>query len=266
MPLKLQVILRKLNSAGGNRCDSQLRPITITTIINLGSRNRMSAADKQRNFDAVIFDMDGVLVDSEPFWQQAELDVLPQYGVPLTLADTVTTKGLRIDQVVALWHSRYPWPNANIDAVAAEIVAKVAELVRTNGEPLAGVKQAITLIKQQGLPLALATSSPTLLIEATLERLELDNSFDAICSAESLPYGKPHPKVYLNAAKALGIEPNRCLAIEDSVNGVIAAKAATMTAIAIPEPDQRDDPRFAIADHQMESLLAFTPAWLKLHR
>ncbi|WP_298443179.1 hexitol phosphatase HxpB [uncultured Ferrimonas sp.] len=211
---------------------------------------------------AVIFDMDGVLVDSEPFWQQAELAVLPRYGVPLTLADTVTTKGLRIDQVVALWHRRYPWQGTSIHEVAEQIVAKVAELVRTEGQPLPGVASAIAAIQAAKLPLALATSSPRPLIEATLTRLGLTDTFMALCSAEDLPYGKPHPQVYLKAAAALGVAPEHCLAIEDSVNGVIAAKAATMQALAIPEAEQQQDRRFAIADLQFSSLTQLSPQWL----
>ncbi|MFI3247190.1 MAG: hexitol phosphatase HxpB [Ferrimonas sp.] len=214
-----------------------------------------------RSFAAVIFDMDGVLIDSEPYWQQAQLEIFPNYGVPLTRADTITTKGLRIDQVVQHWHQRYPWGSqapqkqaAEIQWVAQQIVQRVEQLIRTEGRPLNGVQQALIHLQQQGIPMALATSSPQSLIDATLTRLQLHQYFQAVCSAEQLPYGKPHPQVYLDAAAALSIAPISCLAIEDSLNGVIAAKAAGMQVIAIPEPDQRHDPRFSIADHTLLDL------------
>ncbi len=204
--------------------------------------------------EAVIFDMDGVLVDSEPFWQQAQMAVLPRYGVPLTWQDTVRTTGIRIDLIVAMYQQRHPWSGATVTEVADEIVEQVAQLVRHQGQPLPGVQQAIVAIKAKGLRLALATSSPTLLIDATLARLGLTDAFEVICSAEALPYGKPHPQVYLNAAEGLGIIPSNCVAIEDSVTGVIAGKAASMKVVAIPEANQQQDPRFSIADLQLRSL------------
>ncbi len=221
----------------------------------------LSASRPHHSFAAVIFDMDGVLIDSEPYWQQAQLEIFPHYGVPLTRADTVTTKGLRIDQVVQHWHQRYPWGSPKpqeqavlIQSVAQQIVQRVEQLIRTEGQPLRGVQQALMHLQQQGIPIALATSSPQRLIDATLTRLQLHQYFQAVCSAEHLPYGKPHPQVYLDAAAALAIAPASCLAIEDSLNGIIAAKAAGMQVIAIPEPDQRHDPRFSIADHTLLDL------------
>jgi sugar-phosphatase len=90
---------------------------------------------------------------------------------------------------------------------------------------------------------------------AALEHFELLPYFQATCSAQYLPYAKPHPQVYLNAATALGVAPEHCLALEDSVTGVIAAKAARMRCIAVPEHKHRHDPRYSIADAVLDSLL-----------
>ncbi|WP_268762535.1 hexitol phosphatase HxpB [Ferrimonas marina] len=212
---------------------------------------------------AIIFDMDGVLVDSEPLWQQAELAILPKYGVPLTFEDTLKTQGLRIDQLVHYWHQRFPWQGASIEAVADELVQEVARQIRLQGRALPGVAEAMAVVQASGLPVALATSSPGPIIDATLERLQLQPHFQACLSAEHLAYGKPHPEVYLNAAAAIDVAPERCLAIEDSFNGILAAKAARMQVLAIPDDHHRDDPRFVIADHRMDSLKQLTAPWLQ---
>ena len=99
------------------------------------------------------------------------------------------------------------------------------------------------------------------LLNAALEGLGLVGRFSHVISAEFEPYGKPHPGVYISAAKALGIAPDRCLALEDSVNGALAAKAAKMFCIAVPEPHNLADPRYAIADVKLTSL-AEVPATL----
>jgi sugar-phosphatase len=103
--------------------------------------------------------------------------------------------------------------------------------------------------------LGLASSSATEIIEAVLDKLELARFFAVVQSAEHEPYGKPHPAVYIECARRLGVPPDRCLAIEDSPAGVLAAKAARMTCIAIPAPELRDDHRYCIADARLESLV-----------
>ncbi|WP_341503882.1 hexitol phosphatase HxpB [Gallaecimonas sp. GXIMD4217] len=212
------------------------------------------------SFSAVIFDMDGILMDSEPFWARAELDVFNTLGLELTLADTLKTQGMRIDAVVDYWYRRRPWQGMDREQVAKTIVAQVCARVHREGEPLPGAVELVTSLKALGLPLGLATSSPWLLVGAILERLQLQDAFDQLASAEDEPRGKPHPGVYLSCARALGVEPECCLAIEDSVNGVIAAKAAAMAVLAVP---QGEDPRFVIADWQAESLSRLPPALSK---
>lgn len=208
------------------------------------------------NIQAVIFDMDGVLIDSEPLWQRVEYEVLSALGVPVTIDTIQQTTGLRIDQCVDYWYHKAPWPNYDNAKVSQAIVDRVAAEILQTGEPMPGVQQAIAHCQAKGVKIGLATSSPTLLIAAVLARLELEGQFMAIESAEALTYGKPHPEVYLNCAAALGVDPRHCLAIEDSFNGLIAARAANMQTIAIPAPEQRGDAKWVIAHHQADSLLA----------
>ena len=207
--------------------------------------------------EAIIFDMDGILIDSEPYWRQAEIELFATVGVHLTEEDCVATMGLRIDEVVALQA-----PQADQETLAAAIVERVGELVREGGTSLPGVHQILELVQRLSLPCGLATSSSYQLLETTLATLGVRDAFQVVHSAEEETYGKPHPAVYLNAAHKMGVDPTTCLAIEDSVNGVISAKAARMSVVAIPEEACRQDRRFQVADLQLTSLLELGD-WLK---
>lgn len=206
---------------------------------------------------AAIFDMDGLLLDSEPFWQQAEIDVLGRLGVPLTPEMCEQTKGLRIDEVITWWRSRYPWTGVSNERVVHDVLDGVAERVASHGRLLPGVEHALQLARRHCERVALASSSPMSLISHTLQTLGIRDQFDIVRSAEHEAHGKPHPAVYLSTAAELGISPLRCLAFEDSMTGVIAAKAARMVCVAVPDPTQRNDPRFTVADLTLDSLEQF---------
>lgn len=208
------------------------------------------------SIQAVIFDMDGVLIDSEPLWQRIEYDVLSALGVPVTIETIQQTTGLRIDQCVDYWYHKAPWPEYDNAKVSQMIIDKVANEILVSGEAMQGVNEAINYCQALGLKIGLATSSPTTIIDAVLTKLELREQFMAIESAEKLRYGKPHPEVYLNCAKTLGVDPRYCLAIEDSFNGLIAARAANMQTVAIPATEQKDEAKWVIAHHQADTLLA----------
>lgn len=204
--------------------------------------------------EAVIFDMDGLLIDSEPLWQEAEIMIFKQVNITLTPELCLRTKGLRIDEVVDYWYQQYPWTNLAKSAVESLIIDQVIELIQLKGEPLAGVAQAISFVQQKQVKIALASSSASRIIKAALQKLKLTDVFIEVYSAESEILGKPHPGVYLTTANKLQVSPQLCLALEDSLNGVLAAKAAQMKCIAIPEPLQINNPKFAIADNILKSL------------
>ncbi|MFB2682266.1 hexitol phosphatase HxpB [Shewanella mangrovisoli] len=207
------------------------------------------------SIQAVIFDMDGVLIDSEPLWQRVEYEVLSALGVPVTIETIQQTTGLRIDQCVDYWYHKAPWADYDNAKVSKAIVDRVAEEILKTGEAMQGVQQAIEYCQAKGLKIGLATSSFYTIIEAVLSKLGLCDKFMAVQSAEGLTYGKPHPEVYLNCAAALGVDPRYCLAIEDSFNGLIAARAANMQTVAIPAPEQRGEAKWIVAHHQADSLL-----------
>jgi beta-phosphoglucomutase-like phosphatase (HAD superfamily) len=207
--------------------------------------------------------MDGLLIDSEPLWQEAELIVFNKVGVPLTLEMTPQTMGLRTDEIVEYWYKRYPWKTPSQQEVSKQIDAAVIKLIRDRGVAKAGVNEAVAICESSGLPIAIASSSPILLIDTVLEKLGIANKIKVVHSAHDEAFGKPHPAVYISTAEELHIHPNHCLAFEDSANGVLAAKAAKMKCIAIPEPEMRNDKRFGIADIILHSLNDFTPEMLK---
>lgn len=217
-----------------------------------------------RQILAAIFDMDGLLVDSEPLWDQAELDVIASLGVDISrrheLPDTL---GLRIDMVVDLWFAQQPWNGPSRQEVTERIITRVIALVEETKPLLPGVREAVALCKSQGLKVGLASASPLHMLEKVLTMFDLRSSFDALASAEKLPYSKPHPQVYLDCAAKLGIDPINCVALEDSVNGMIASKAARMRSIVVPAHENQDDPRFVLADVKLASLTELTAAHLR---
>ncbi len=206
-------------------------------------------------FGAAVFDMDGLLVDSEPLWHQAEMEILGGLGVPLLASSCRQTKGMFVGEVTRYWFERHPWAGPDPDAVAVAVVDRVMELVAARGRLQPGVSGALELCRGHGLPLAVASSSEYRLINYVLDHFGLSGEFSLVHSAEDEPYGKPHPGVFLTTADRLGVAPDRCLVWEDAPAGVLAAKAARMACVAVPEPAERDRPAFAIADAVLDSLL-----------
>jgi sugar-phosphatase len=203
---------------------------------------------------AVIFDMDGVLIDSEPFWQESEIEVFGRAGLALTREMCLQTMGLRVDEVVEYWRRGRAFDAAPAGALEEAIVGGVVERILAKGEAKEGAAHALGFFRAEGLRVALASSSAYRLIGAVTGRLGLGGEFEVVYSAEEEEYGKPHPGVYLSTARRLGVAPAECLAVEDSFNGVLAAKAARMKCVAVPDPAQRRDPRFVIADAVLDSL------------
>lgn len=212
---------------------------------------------------AAIFDMDGLLIDSEPLWDRAELDIFANLGVDITrrheLPDTL---GLRIDQTVRMWFEALPWSGPDQQEVTQRIIARALALVEETRPLLPGVEQALQLCQQQGLKIGLASASPLHMLERVLEMFDLRKYFDVLASAEALPYSKPHPQVYLDAAAKLGIDPLNCVTLEDSFNGMIATKAARMRSIVVPAAEHREDARWALANVILDDLTQLKPEHL----
>ncbi len=187
--------------------------------------------------DAAIFDMDGLLVDSEPIWHDVEIDVFGRHGVPLTVQRCLETKGMFLGDAVEHWYARYPWSGASRQAVATEIVEAMAARLAVAVELKPGAVHALDFCRARGAVLALASSSPRRLIDAVVGRFGLAERFAVVHSAEDEELGKPDPAIFLTAARLLGVGPGACVVFEDSAAGVLAAKGAGMTCVAVPEAD-----------------------------
>ncbi|KAF1369354.1 hexitol phosphatase HxpB [Yokenella regensburgei] len=212
-----------------------------------------------RQILAAIFDMDGLLIDSEPLWDRAELDVIASLGVDISRrSELPDTLGLRIDMVVDLWFAQQPWDGPSRAEVTDRIISRAITLVEESRPLLPGVREAVALCKAQGLKVGLASASPLHMLEKVLTMFDLRDQFDALASAEKLPYSKPHPQVYIDCATKLGIDPLCCVALEDSVNGMIASKAARMRSIVVPDHEHQNDPRYVLAEVKLTSLQQLT--------
>ncbi|MFP1808607.1 hexitol phosphatase HxpB [Lonsdalea quercina] len=211
--------------------------------------------------NAAIFDMDGLLIDSEPFWERSIHEVISGLGVDMSSTDGMPDLlGLRIDMVVALWYQHSPWKGPSKDEVTTRIIKRTIQCVEEARPLLPGVEQALQLCRSQNLKIGLASASPLFMLEQVLEMFNLRDYFDTLMSADQLPYSKPHPEVYLRAAQALDVSPLACVTLEDSVNGMIATKAARMRSIVVPAAEMRHDPRWALADVKLASLQELTAA------
>ena len=202
---------------------------------------------------AIIFDMDGTLVDSEPLWFEAEKKVFSKVGIDLDKKMALQTRGLREDEVIDYWHKQYKWNNFSKKEVMNEILGRVIDLMEEKGNLLPGARAAIVLARSMGCKIALASSAHMVVIQTVLKKFNFNN-FDCVYSAENELKGKPDPAIYFTTCNKLNVEAKKCLAFEDSANGVKAAKAARMFCIAVPEREERNDERFKIADCIINSL------------
>lgn len=202
--------------------------------------------------------MDGLLLDTEPLWGTVMLDVAQQNNIPITRERFKETTGLRIYEVTDHWALHYPWQGKSAYDVAEDILDGIIAASKLHASVLSGVEQSLQLLKKNGFKVGLASSSPSRMINDLVAHFDIDHYFDVITSADVVDLGKPHPAVFLHCAESLGAKHNQCLVLEDSVNGVIAGKAARMKVIAVPDDAHYNDPRFAIADHKIRSMEEFT--------
>lgn len=207
--------------------------------------------------DTVIFDMDGLLINSEPLWGEAMEEVFAGIGATMTPELALRTTGLRTNEVVDYWQRYFGWEETRNGQVTDDILESVVAKILVSAVLQPGAEAVLEAFKRRGIKMGLASSSPVRVIDPALNHFGLTSYFEVVHSAEHEVYGKPHPAVYLACAEKLGTPPLHCLAFEDSINGMVAAKAARMKAVVVPEAHNRTNPKYALADLQLDSLEAF---------
>lgn len=206
---------------------------------------------------AVFFDMDGLLVDSEPIWQEVAIEVFQTVDVPLTVEICQEATGLGTTEFVKYMYHRFPWKNKSHEQIGNEILALAHDRIGQGAKEMPGASETVQFFHEQGIPLAVASASPLEIIETVLTRLNLRPYFKLWHSALLEARNKPFPDVYLGAARQLGATPSRCLAFEDSGNGLRAAVAAGMLTVAVPASYEYLDPKFDHASIKIPSLHSF---------
>ncbi|MEI6533251.1 MAG: hexitol phosphatase HxpB [Candidatus Roizmanbacteria bacterium] len=214
---------------------------------------------------AVIFDMDGLLIDSEPLWHLAEIQSFGEVGIHLSPEMCLETTGLRIDETIKHWQNKFPACSIDRGIIEQKIHVNVIKQIESNGVAKPGTNHILSFFHYMKIPCAIASSSHLKLIEVVIKRLEIQSYMQIVHSAEHETYGKPHPAVYISTARKLHIPPENCLAFEDSINGILSAKSAKMKCVAIPELNNHTDKRLGIADRVLSSLEDFNmTTWTEL--
>jgi HAD superfamily hydrolase (TIGR01509 family) len=210
------------------------------------------------HIEAVVFDLDGVLVDSEHVWDEARKELAAERGGRWHDRASRDMMGMS-----SLEWSRYMHDEIGLreppEEISAEVVRRLEEIYRRELPLVEGAREAVERLAARW-PLALASSSNRELIDLVLELSGLARHFRVTVSSEEVARGKPAPDVYLEAGRRLGLPPERCAAIEDSENGIRSAKAAGMRVLAIPNPQYPpEDDALALADEVLRSIAELTP-------
>jgi HAD superfamily hydrolase (TIGR01509 family) len=211
---------------------------------------------------AVIFDLDGVLLDSEQLWNQAKEGLVRATGGRWRDDAPRAMMGMSSGEWSEYLHDQLG-VRRDTDEINREVVARMEELYRSHLPLLPGAVEAVWRLHDVW-PLGLASSSNREIIDLVLELAGLTSAFTATVSSEEVARGKPAPDVYLEAAAQLGAEPQRCVAVEDSSNGLRAAGAAEMAVIAVPNPHYPpDDGALGAATAVLGALHELTPALIE---
>ncbi len=200
---------------------------------------------------AVVFDLDGLLVDTEILWRQEEAALLADHGVQHTREDTLATVGRAIDHSVAYFARRIGEPASEVPRLRRQLLERMRAAFAERLEPMPGAVELVRGIAETELPLAVASNTDRDLVQLALERAGIADAFDVVVSAQDVERAKPAPDVYLRACESLGVTPSQALAFEDSESGVRAARAAGLRVYAVPQLVEMD---VSAADRVLASL------------
>ncbi|MGH2417209.1 MAG: HAD family hydrolase [Candidatus Limnocylindria bacterium] len=192
-------------------------------------------------YRAVIFDMDGLLLDTETLWHEAEVELFRRHGAEFTWDDKITVIGTSYDFTARYFADRLGRPRAEGAALVDEMVALMHERVRREVDARPGAVELVEGLRaMDGMRLGLASNSPRFLVDEALATAGLVGVFETIVTPADVEHAKPAPDIYLRACEDLGVDPSEALALEDSASGVTAAKAAGLYTIAVPQFAETD--------------------------
>jgi HAD superfamily hydrolase (TIGR01509 family) len=214
----------------------------------------MRAAPPHR-YRAVVFDMDGLLLDTEVVWQAAEEQLFAAHGAVFTREDKMAVIGTSFDLTARYFAQRLGQPPDRGPALVEEMVLAMYEALQVDVAGRPGALELVARLRGR-LPLALASNSPRRLVDAALATARLTDVFDVIVTSDDVALSKPAPDIYLLVCQRLGVEPAHVLALEDSAAGVASAKAAGLACIAVPQFAETD---VAAADRVIDSLEELIP-------
>jgi 16S rRNA pseudouridine516 synthase len=211
-------------------------------------------AQMNSDFEAVLFDMDGVLADSEELWTEIDAQLLGEHGVAYAGEHKADVLGTNFPAALGFYRKRYEL-RTTIEELILRRHQIAADFYATRIGMFASAPRVLQTLKQRGYKIALATSSIRPLAEPWLARHELAQYFNAVTTGEEVKNGKPAPDIYLEAARRVGIAPENCLVVEDALAGVQSGKSAGMTVFAIPDARWVDVQKFnGFADKILASL------------
>jgi HAD superfamily hydrolase (TIGR01509 family) len=202
-------------------------------------------------FRAVVFDMDGLLLDTEVLWQRAEEELFRRHGDRFTQADKLAVMGTSFEMTALYFAERLGRSEEHGTELVDELGELMHSLLREEVSSRPGAVELVARLRADGVRLALASNSSRFLVETALATAGLTDAFEAIVTSDDVAQAKPAPDIYLLACARLGIEPAEALALEDSAPGIEAAKAAGLICIAVPQFAETD---VSAADRVIDSL------------
>jgi HAD superfamily hydrolase (TIGR01509 family) len=203
-------------------------------------------------YRAVIFDMDGLLLDTETLWHEAETELFERHGGEFTWDDKMAVIGTSFAFTADYFADRLGLPRDEGPRLVEEMIQLMHERVKRQVDARPGAIELVERLRElDGVRLGLASNSPRFLVDDALSTAGLTDAFEITVSSDDVEHSKPAPDIYLLACERLGVEPSEALALEDSASGVAAAKAAGLTCIAVPQFAETD---VAAADQVVDSL------------